>query len=867
MPDNPFRKVLEELDAAEAEQRQRTSVTDTVPSTDATRAWLDNLLKETAERQETHEAGQAERERRRNERRAEFLRSALGNNGSMPHMLSPEEKTAYESELATLGGSEMPTPSAIERRAAPQLAGPPTGGPQSLPAPPAQMPASAAPAGDVGQQDGDIPWHLRMGRMIEGGIDEGDRVLASLLGFDSPEALNRRAGNALNAAGQGLTFGGMDEGEAGLQATFRYLFDNPDDQSWNELYTPYLEQRRGEAAQYTEENPGEAMGLEIAGALPSMLATGGLSAAKASVPLMKNAVGKHVTDMGRDPALLHRLAKGIAGGAATGAGYGFAAGEGGAENRLAESLIPGAAGAALGPVGVGAGMGARAIAQKMATSRAARAGDVPKRTVANMQDMLEADFPPSQGPVTAQPGANIADIGPRARGRMRTAVEQVGNLARPATEAINRRADRATDDLAGALDDALVPPVGMEAAKQRIKGRGDPLDVIFGSGQGKGEGAVKKAYDRAYDTPVDYSSAQGRAIEEFMGSRLRGENMLRNVLGKAKQLMDTEGVQSKQFKVTMPTRRGGQPRISRIDDVRQLDYIKRALDSLAEQNMKPDGSFTQIGRNYAGMAKQLRDLTAEAVPEYGDALLLARNDLSARSAMEFGQKALDPSMTVDQFTTSIARMSPLERKFVEQGWRDRMDETIARITPPYRSDPSIAGHMARGRQADPEAVKTIELLTRGDTMRKLTALVGEEKAGKLAAKVDEAADRIRTRDALAENPVKEAEVMRRRQQQIRNLGIGAQFRQHGLPGGVGAIANTLRGNTPEAQVYKALDTDEALINTLLRDADPKKLTALRDSPKPAPAGRRARRLAEILAQRVPMAAIPAMPDMQGLQGY
>ena len=75
----------------------------------------------------------------------------------------------------------------------------------------------------------------------------------------------------------------------------------------------------------------------------------------------------------------------------------------------------------------------------------------------------------------------------------------------------------------------------------------------------------------------------------------------------------------------------------------------------------------------------------------------------------------------------------------------------------------------------------------------------------------------------------------------------------------------LMGMGREARQAQITSTDEALINTLLQEADADKINALVNAPRAAPAGRRTAHAVERVAGRAPLAVMPQVNDQDNAQ--
>src|SRR6185312_14642871 len=100
-----------------------------------------------------------------------------------------------------------------------------------------------------------------------------------------------------------------------------------------------------------------------------------------------------------------------------------------------------------------------------------------------------------------------------------------------------------------------------------------------------------------------------------------------------------------------------------------IDYMKRALTDAAESGDGAGamGGYNNKGRIYLKLGADLRNAAAAAVPQYGDALALASDPITARSAAKFGTTMLSPSVPMDAVKERLATMTPADIESLKQG--------------------------------------------------------------------------------------------------------------------------------------------------------------------------------------------------------
>lgn len=257
------------------------------------------------------------------------------------------------------------------------------------------------------------------------------------------------------------------------------------------------------------------------------------------------------------------------------------------------------------------------------------------------------------------PRGMLADAGPGAQSLLDTAIQRSGAGAREAVAAIDARAAAANKDIIGALDQYLGKPRGIQTMQAEIR-----------NGTA---GARKAAYTEAYAAPIDYASDTGMAIEQLV------TRVPKDVISTANRMMQMEGQKSAQIMAQVAD--DGTVTYLRMPDVRQIDYITRALNQAAKsgEGQGALGGQTDIGRIYGNLARDLRDATRTAVPAYDTALRTAANPIQLRQAMEFGADILKPQTARDTVAEAISSMTPPELDAARVALRGSLDEVFANV--------------------------------------------------------------------------------------------------------------------------------------------------------------------------------------------
>lgn len=251
-------------------------------------------------------------------------------------------------------------------------------------------------------------------------------------------------------------------------------------------------------------------------------------------------------------------------------------------------------------------------------------------------------------------------------------------------------------------------------------------------------GARRAAYDGpggAYDAAIDYASEKGRKLEELL------KRVDQSDLNAANALMRAEGHQSKQIIARIAD--DGTVTYQRMPDVRQIDYLTRALNdrSAANAGLGVLGGQTNAGRVYGNLAGDLRGAARDAVPEYGIALETAADPIGRSKAVEFGSMMFRPSTTRDEVANQVLRMSGPERKAAQQGLRGQIDEVLANVTRTVTDGDTTAR----------ESIAALKQLSSRANREKVTVLLGKEEADKLFARIDQATSAFELRANVANN--------------------------------------------------------------------------------------------------------------------
>lgn len=317
--------------------------------------------------------------------------------------------------------------------------------------------------------------------------------------------------------------------------------------------------------------------------------------------------------------------------------------------------------------------------------------------------------------------AMLADAGQPAQQLLDAAVNTGGKASRIATDAVDGRVARASGQVTGALDDTLGKPTGVNAMARSVR---------------EGTAAARGgAYDAAYAQPINYAGDGGTRLQSLL------KRVPQSAINDANELMRLDGHQSAQIMAKIAD--DGSVTFERLPDVRQLDYIARALGGVADKadGQGKLGGQTPLGLGYKNLQTAIRTTLKREVPEYAKALDVAADAISRVKAGETGYSLLRPGTTRETVSDALQGASKAERDAMKQGVRTFIDDQLANVTTTL-TDPNVDAR---------EALKALRSLSSRANQTKMKMLLGSGEADKMFAKLDEATTAFELRAALAQN--------------------------------------------------------------------------------------------------------------------
>ena len=479
------------------------------------------------------------------------------------------------------------------------------------------------------------------------------------------------------------------------------------------------------------QRPGQTALLNIAGGL-----TGGAGIA-AGLPRAVTGAVVGPTAMRTAPGVARGIATGTALGGAEGAIYGY--GEGTTpEERMAAAQRGAGFGAAAGGVLGGAlplvSKGAKNLADVIkksdlniianALNISSNAAKVIKNTFQMGGDMDAAMAAIKK----AGDEGMLADAGQAAQALLDASASGGGQAGTIARTAIDQRMQRTGQSLDTTLDATLGDaPVGPRTAVENIAARTAP--------------ERNRLYTEAYDSPINYSGPEGEAILKVLDKA--PSSLMARAIEEANEVMRMSGMPSRtHIKATIAD--DGAVSFEELPNVMQLDELKKALQTIAYENVDTFGRITAKGTRYNKLAGELKDAVSDAVPVYADAVKLGGDKISEERAFKLGAELLRPNTELEDVLSQFGEdASAAQISAAKQGLRRYIDKAIGDVRA-IASDPTAEAIDAR------EVIKVVTDLSSKNSRKKIKAMLGAE-ADALLKQIDEAAQSASVRAALAVN--------------------------------------------------------------------------------------------------------------------
>lgn len=540
------------------------------------------------------------------------------------------------------------------------------------------------------------------------------------------------------------------------------------------------------------QRPGQALGLQIGTGIVSSLPAAAVAAPAAAA----RTAGVTGSILGRT---LGVGAAASAAGAVEGAVSGYGRGRNNSERRsnaITGGAFGGIAGGVLGGGSVLVGTGLREVLTRVKRSDVgtiARELGVNADAARVIKGYLESDDLVAAEAALRRAGddAMLADAGPATRQALDDAMASGGQATRIGVSRVEARANAMQSRVTQSLDAVL--------------GRTDDGLRSVTSDIGRRSARVRDAaYTRAYSTPIDYAADTGRAIEGVL-DRIPART-LNAAIQDANEAMQEAGERNLQILAQIAD--DGTVTFREMPNVRQLDYLKRALGSIAENETDAvTGKISDAGRRARRLSRDLRDAIGEAVPSYRTAVRLGGDNIEAQNAAALGRRVLNTGVTREDVLDLMRGASVEAKDAFRRGLRLQLDDLMGRATR-TAADPNADAR---------EVIAALKAVGSRNNRTKLVAALGEREAGRVLDAIEQASAAIELRSGVA----------RGAQTAIRTAGQRA-VRMEAAPGAAGSLARGeigqagqravqfLTNTTPQAEIARERELFAQVADALTR---------------------------------------------------
>lgn len=453
----------------------------------------------------------------------------------------------------------------------------------------------------------------------------------------------------LRAGFQGATVGFGDEIVAGTAAA---LSDAP----FDEAYEQYRGRERGDIERFREDEPVAAYGSEIAGSIPTMLATGIPGAGTGG--------------------FLARTGKSAAEAGMQGVAYGIGSGEGTAADHLENAAQTGSIASLVGGAAVPAVAGVKALvnsgkglfgvgnAERVAQGVAQTA----ERSGSNIDDIARQL---TQAGEEGQPMFTLADAMGDAGQRKLSGVARSGGDARElVSDAMLQRQAGQGERLGASISEATGTPDTAAQRLAKISGRRqEQANVNYGAAR---EGSK----------PVNLNSSLDD-MDKMLGDRPLSElapDAIERQLTRIKDQVINEGT-------------GEQL----VDFTRVFDLKRNLDDAASAAYRKGEGNR---GEALKGLARQFDDSLAEASPQYTVARDTYRTQSGNIDAIETGADMARPRARATDTTATFGAATPRQQASMRSGYVEPVQARIEASAPGVnKARPLTSDKVARELEA------------------------------------------------------------------------------------------------------------------------------------------------------------------------
>ena len=322
----------------------------------------------------------------------------------------------------------------------------------------------------------------------------------------------------------------------------------------------------------------------------------------------------------------------------------------------------------------------------------------------------------------------LADAGQSAQALLDASAASGGAASQTVGTEISKRAQGSIQQLEGGLNEVLgEAPLGPRNAVAKIAEQT--------------KDARSTAYGAAYNTPINYASPEGVAIEEVV-SRIPSR-ILNEAISEANEDMFAKGLRNQQIMASVDD--AGNVSFSNPMNVQQLDYLKRALNTLSEANRGEFGKQTASSLRYAGLAKDLRSAVGNAVVDpatgarlYDDAVKLGGETIREQNAFALGRDALKPKTEIEDVIEELGvDPSDAQLEAAKLGMRSALRTALDNVKA-VPSDPDLAAR---------QISEFVKLVSSENSRKKIREILGKD-APAMLKQLDEASQTALVRSAV-----------------------------------------------------------------------------------------------------------------------
>lgn len=471
---------------------------------------------------------------------------------------------------------------------------------------------------------------------------------------------------AVQAAGQGLSFGFADEAQSALAAG---IASTQPDIKYKDAYNDAMQIFKQKREQSAKDYPAAYYPAEIAGAL----ATGGAAADNIGGATLAKSFATNPI----------KTAAGV--GALSGGIYGAGTGDGGVEERLKSAGISGGIGALAGPAGSYVASKIPGIVSKLlptgtevadntgrslqdlvteAESKSLVAkGDMSSdSTAANkIVDKIKADFPD-----------NYPEVIDAWKSGNQPLAQLYGNrLTTLAKGAAQYPSGKAQADAYFNTEIASAPDRIKDAIKQNVSGVENyhtTVDDLLKAGKAQAAPAYQAAFSGA-------KGINDPRINEFLQQPELQAGMSKGLkIQRLESVAEGRPFNPQDYAIT-GFNEAGDPVIGGVPNMRTLDAGKRGLDSMIQEQTDPvTGRVTELGRALIKTKSSYVDELKRVNPDYANALNTAGDYYKVDNALKSGKDFMNTDSEV--IGKTLSNMSPQEKTAYKIGVGKQLRDVI-----------------------------------------------------------------------------------------------------------------------------------------------------------------------------------------------